>query len=82
MGTHHPPAREPKKHPPVNVETMAPWDAALGWLKSERKLLKVSTEEMIPLKKSDDHVSAAGQGIRNVVGSTHLSYLPDRKRRN
>lgn len=74
IATHQPPAIEPKKHPPVNVETIAPITEALGLSKSPRKVLNVSTEEMMPLKESSP-VSVSVSDIEEYVRITHLSYL-------
>lgn len=51
---HHPPSTEPKKQPPVNVETIAP-DKLAYWSGCPTKSLRESnviTEAMIPLETS------------------------------
>lgn len=66
---------EPKKHPPVNVETIAPVSAGLGLLKSPRKVLNVRTEEMMPLNESSP-VSVSVLDIEQKgLSVAHLSYL-------
>lgn len=76
--THQPPAIEPKKHPPVNVETIAPTTAELGFLKSLRNVLNVSTEEMMPLNRLPVSVSSLDIERRSLC-DPHLSYLRNRK---
>lgn len=76
--THQPPAIEPKKHPPVNVETIAPVTAELGLSKSPRKVLNVSTEEMMPLKKTVAHLST-GRRAEKLFLSTPV--ISEKKRR-
>lgn len=73
--THQPPAIEPKKHPPVNVETIAPVSAGLGLSKSPRNVLNVSTEEMMPLNENPPVSISVLDIERKGLSVARLSYL-------